>query len=153
MNFTNPLNAFFTLIVVATGESFSDIMDVLGQSQTPHNHCVEEPKFSDFQKAGMPVGCGSYMLSYAFFGAFVILVNFVFLNLFVAIILNGYFETTDKESQAMNSDMLGIFKDAWSAFDPDATGFIKIHYFADFMFELQPPLGWGESFKKSPKRQ
>jgi hypothetical protein len=30
LNFTNPLNTFFTLIVIATGESYNDIMDVLG---------------------------------------------------------------------------------------------------------------------------
>ena len=45
--------------------------------------------------------------------------------------------------------MLGVFKDAWSAFDPDATGYIKMFYFADFMFELQPPLGWGDNYRKN----
>jgi len=49
--------------------------------------------------------------------------------------------------------MMGIFKDAWSAFDPDATGYIKIHYFADFMFELGAPFGWDESYRKNLKRQ
>jgi len=52
----------------------------------------------------------------------------------------------------LNSDMMGIFKDAWSAFDPDATGYIKIHYFADFMFELGAPFGWDESYRKNLKR-
>ena len=49
--------------------------------------------------------------------------------------------------------MVAVFIDAWSAFDPDATGFIKISYFSDFMFELKPPLGWGHQFKNNIKKQ
>jgi hypothetical protein len=152
LNFTNPLNAFFTLLVVATGESYPDMMDVLGRPKSEYNDCIEEPTYADFVKAGEPVGCGDYLLSYTFFGSYVVLVNFVFLNLFIAIILFGYIDTKDQESHMMNSDMVGVFINAWSAFDPEATGYIKIHYFSDFMFELKPPLGWGRAYKNNAKR-
>ena len=53
----------------------------------------------------------------------------------------------------MNNDMLGVFISAWSVFDPEATGYIKIHDFSDFMFELKPPLGWDKSYENNTKRQ
>ena len=52
----------------------------------------------------------------------------------------------------MNNDMLGVFISAWSVFDPEATGYIKIHDFSDFMFELKPPLGWDKSYENNTKR-
>ena len=59
---------------------------------------MEDPTYDDFREAGEPVGCGNYMLSYAFFGSYVVLVNFVFLNLFIAITLFGYINTRDFEA-------------------------------------------------------
>jgi hypothetical protein len=109
LNFTNPFNAFFTLIITATGESYNDIMFVLGEGNSEYSRCISEPTYADYKQAGRPVGCGNYVLSYAFFGSYVVLVSFVFLNLFVAIILFGYVDTRDQENQKMNSDMLGIF--------------------------------------------
>lgn len=40
-----------------------------------------------------PVGCGHYLVTYVFFFSYLMMITLVFLNLFVAIILNGYFET------------------------------------------------------------
>ena len=40
LNFTNPLNAFFTLIVAATGESYNEMMDVLGEGPSAYNLCI-----------------------------------------------------------------------------------------------------------------
>ena len=43
--------------------------------------------------------------------------------------------------------MLGLFKEAWSAFDPEAAGYIEVGYFTDFMFMLDVPLGWDSAYK------
>ena len=51
------------------------------------------------------------------------------------------------EKQELNTMMLEKFRDAWSKYDPDATGFLKIEDFADVMFELGKPLGWDESYR------
>lgn len=51
------------------------------------------------------------------------------------------------EKQELNSEILEQFRDAWSKFDPDATGFIDINYFADLMFALGKPLGWDEAYR------
>ena len=53
----------------------------------------------------------------------------------------------------MNSRVLEDFRDAWSEFDPDATGFIEINYFPELMFALGKPLGWDDSFRNKKSKQ
>ena len=101
----------------------------------------------------MPVGCGEPTVAYLFFGSYLVMLTLVFLNLFIAIILNGYFETVDKSKQYLDQDLIEIFKDSWSKFDPTATGFIKITEVKTFLFELNAPLGWDESFKENKAKQ
>jgi len=42
-----------------------------------------------------PVGCGSRVITLVYFFTYLVIVTLIFLNLFVAIILNGYFDTRD----------------------------------------------------------
>ena len=42
--------------------------------------------------------------------------------------------------------MLDHFKDAWSIYDPNATGEINITHFPDLMYSVGAPLGWDESY-------
>ena len=77
----------------------------------------------------------------------------MFLNLFVAEIFDGYFETLDQEAQYFSKDLVGIFKDSWSLFDPDATGQIDESNFKELMFHLGNPLGWGPDYEEKPERQ
>jgi len=50
------------------------------------------------------VGCGSPVGSQIFFISFVIFVNLVYLKLFIAIILQGFQDTTEKSSQFFNQE-------------------------------------------------
>lgn len=88
-----------------------------------------------------------------YFISYLIFITLIFLNLFVAIILNGYFETKNEDSHMLNKEVLETFKETWSKFDPDATGHIKIQDFSDFMLHLGPPFGWDESFKNDKEKQ
>ena len=38
------------------------------------------------------------------------------------------------------------FKDGWAEFDPDATGIIEAKHFAELLFEIGEPLGWGSYY-------
>ena len=68
------------------------------------------------------------------------------MNLFIAIILQGYYQTTEMEKQVVNSEIMRTYKDAWAKFDPEGTGFIEATNFVDMMLEFGPPLGWDKSF-------
>jgi len=100
-----------------------------------------------------PVGCGTRIVTMVYFFTYLVIVTLIFLNLFVAIILNGYFDTRDQESHSLNGEVLGVFKESWSKFDPDATGYIGVSSFADLMFDIGSPLGWDESYEDNQEQQ
>ena len=52
------------------------------------------------------VGCGKGIGSLLFYHSYLILVDIIFLNLFIAIILQGFEDTTRKESRLFNNDTL-----------------------------------------------
>jgi len=104
LNFQTVPNAFLTLIRMATGENWNDLMDIIGQPYTISNQCVNNPTYADYVAAGnKTVGCGDYTTTYIYFSTYILLVSMIFLNLFIAIILNGYFQTADREKQVLNS--------------------------------------------------
>ena len=60
----------------------------------------------------------------------------VFLNLFIAIILEGFEDTINSENKLFNQEKANIFIDVWADFDPKGTGMIKISDFPTFMLAL-----------------
>ena len=118
------------MIRAATGESWDDLMNALGHRDKENYQCKKNPTYADYISAGTPVGCGNFVSTYIFFGSYLIMITLVFLNLFIAIILNGYFDTRDQEGQRLSNDMMQDFKDGWAKFDPDATGIIEAKHFA-----------------------
>jgi len=102
-------------------------MNVLSMPKSQYNTCIDNPTYQDYEDADKStVGCGSAFLAYVFFISYMLMITLIFLNLFVAIILNGYFDTRNEDSHMLNQDVLEMFRETWSHFDPDATGFIKI---------------------------
>ena len=72
--------------------------------------------------------------------------NIIFLNLFIAIILEGYEETQEKDSRLFNQQTQDHFRQVWSKYDPDATTYIQIKDLKPLLFDLGEPLGWDESY-------
>jgi len=71
-----------------------------------------------------PVGCGLPYTAMIYMYSYILIVSVTFLNLFIAVILDGYFNTVEGEKQMFNSTKLHHFKHCWSKYDPDATGLI-----------------------------
>lgn len=153
LNFQNIFYSFLTLILVSTGEVWRELMDVLATGKNMYSECIEDATYEDYIKAGKPVACGSPVWSYTFFFLFLSLVTLTFLNLFIAIILAGYFEARDMEKKTLNRQILDNYQESWSQFDPDAIGVIPFSKFTELMFSISKPLGWDESFKSKPKKQ
>jgi hypothetical protein len=57
-------------------------------------------------------------------------VNLIFLNLFIAIILEGFVETQVKETRLVNQEVLNYYREVWSKYDPDVS--------FPFMYNLIP---------------
>ena len=95
LNFQNISNAFTTLLIVATNDGWNEFFYVIGGDPTGQSNveCIESPTFEDYIKAGKPVGCGNFTIACLYFFSYSILISIIFLNLFIAIILSGYFDT------------------------------------------------------------
>ena len=70
--------------------------------------------------------CGNYWTGLAFFLSYMMFVSQIFLNLFIAIILDGFDDSKQEQSLRINDDMLRKFQRSWADFDPEGAGFILI---------------------------
>jgi len=110
--------------------------------ETPVNHCVYDPTYNDYVENGYKaVGCGTDFGTF-YFVSFNIVVTMIFLNLFVAIILQSFEDLHKKEHQILNDKSVENFRSIWSQYDLYGEGFIKIDDFKHFLALLGEPLGF-----------
>ena len=109
LNFMNTPNALLTLIRVATGEGWNDLMNALGKPKSYLHDC--EPVFSwkDYKEAGEPLACGDYKITYAYFGSYLVLITLIFLNLFIAIIIDAFFGQSDMSDLPVKAKTIDDF--------------------------------------------
>jgi hypothetical protein len=93
------------------------------------------------------VGCGDYYLSIIYFVSYVLLIQLIYVKLFIAIILQGFQDTTEKDNRFLESETSDVFRDTWSKFDPDATTFMRIPNYPRFLIALGEPMGWDSSYE------
>ena len=85
--------------------------------------------------------CGSdwtilYILS------FNVVVSIVFMNLFVAIILQNFSDLNAQENQLLNENNMEHLRQCWARYDEEGTGFMPISKFIEFLCFLDEPLGF-----------
>eukprot|EP00347_Sterkiella_histriomuscorum_P011811 403371009 len=154
LNYETFPNAFITLFSISTGDAWDQVMAATIRSRSIDYQCIENPSYMDYVKNNyIPIGCGQGPVGYIFYYSYILLVNLIFLNLFIAIILQGYEDTQQKESKLFNQECLDNFRNAWSKFDPTATTFIKISQLKEFLLELGKPLGWDEKMRERTYQQ
>jgi hypothetical protein len=104
LNFRTVPNSFITLIRLSTGESWTDLMHALSQQYSAMFQCIDNPSYQDYvDNKSEPIGCGDKFQTYSFFYSYIIIVGTTFLNLFIAIILDGYLKTVDSENKVFNT--------------------------------------------------
>ncbi|KOO27372.1 sodium channel protein type 2 subunit alpha [Chrysochromulina tobinii] len=131
-NFETLGNAFITLFQCLTGDGWSSIMDDAMINE--ERGC--DPKPLD----GSPSDCGS-PLALPYFVSFVIVGNFIFLNLVVAVIIDNFTALGKQNPDLVSASDILDFKDAWGLYDPDADGKIPVKDLPDLLMGLRPPLG------------
>lgn len=78
---------------MATGESWQAIMYDCSRPKSVIFDCMDKMKYEDFfDKDGNQdlKGCGNELTAIIYFISFMIIVSFIFLNLFIAIILESF---------------------------------------------------------------
>jgi hypothetical protein len=120
VNFQSLGPSFMTLFRSTTGEAWNGIMYDLMRDQSNSN-CVLNPTYAGVQalrkSTGIPyaaMGCGPGKgITRGFFISFIVIATFVLLNLFVAVIIEG-FETSDEEdSKSLSPELLKLFCKTW----------------------------------------
>ena len=90
-NFRDFGTSFLLLLRCSTGESWHMIMFETAKSYAPNYQCRENEDYDSIMaNGGEPFACGSKFMSYAFFILFNLLVMQIFINLFVAIIIDAF---------------------------------------------------------------
>ena len=99
---------------------------------------------------------------YMYFTSYIVLGNFMLLNLCVAVILEAFaeFVNSDDDAEAAKNDLLkkiGQFKAAWLRHDPGDRLFMPAYRVVAFLEELPPPLGLPDAAEmetpRSPRSQ
>lgn len=103
-NFQTFGTAMLTLFRISTGEGWNDIMEDCAREKSIEFLCYDQ-NFEQRQKDGIQ-GCGSHIISYFFFMSFMIFVTFIMLNLFIAIILEGFQKQLTEEAQAIQPETI-----------------------------------------------
>lgn len=100
-NFQTFGQAAITLFRMATGESWQAIMYDCMREKSITFECMDSPTFEDMKVEGEDelqiIGCGSKITALLYFPTFMIMVSFIFLNLFIAIILESFDTSKDEE--------------------------------------------------------
>ena len=76
------------------------------------------------------------MIAYAYFSGFMLVVSLIFLNLFIAIILEGQSLATQQQDARVSESTRQSFIKAWTKYDPDATGFVKVDDLSNIIINL-----------------
>ena len=139
-------SAFLLLFRCATGENWNILMHELSKTGEINGvQCIENQTYEDIIKNGEVRGCGS-PLSYAYFITFMITISMMIMNLFVAVVLEGFSSSSKENLGVVTSDHYTKLTQTWSEFDPKATGFITAKKLVFLIYSLPKPLGKKELY-------
>ena len=152
-NFRSFWSAFVTLLRCATGENWNGLMYDIARDK---DGCVANPAF-DATMCGFgdelgctPLnGCGGGWVTYLYFLTFTLGVTFVMVELFTAVILEGFGGESAGEDAPLTEEQMKQFVDIWSKFDGENTYYITAGALHEFLDELDPPMGFGKAHKAS----
>lgn len=145
VNFSSFYIAMTLLFRASTGETWNGIMhDCFSGAR-----CAEPPH---------EAACGNTVVAIVFFISFMIIGSFVFVNLFVAVIIEKLFENSQDGDDDHNHDhsLPGIseanlesFVEAWARLAPKAQHFIPTTKLPELLLNVDPPLGFkGQVMRK-----
>eukprot|EP00941_MAST-03F_sp_MAST-3F-sp1_P000668 g668.t1 len=143
-------HAMVTLIRAATGENWPGLMHSMAKTsmKMPDGHpCSSLPEynvnmcgFNDTADCIPMDGCGT-TASYYYWISYTTIVSFIFLNLFIGVVLDGFDESSKDEYSSLSNEYKAQFVNMWENFDPDGKRVIKLAQMEKFIQQLPPPMG------------
>ena len=74
------------------------------------------------------------------------------MNMFIAVVLEGFSSFSIENCSPVTSSDYDRLTDAWSHYDPLASGWIKPKHLAFLIYELPKPLGKADEYKEILKK-
>lgn len=66
----------------------------------------------------------------------------VFMNLFIAVVLEGFYQSNLEYELRVSEEHIKSFKNLYKSYDPNALGFIHVNFLEDLIDGIDKPLGW-----------
>lgn len=143
-HFQSFFTAILFLLRATTGENWNGMMHSLAANPPG---CVDDPPyqsnmcgFNDTEGCIPINGCGNKAI-YIYMLSFTLLVTYVMLNLSIAVILEGFSDSSTDERELLEPRHMEKFQNTWAIFDRKATGFIETSDVVPFLESLDTPMG------------
>lgn len=121
----------------STGEAWNSVMMDAGRGRSVLFQCNPNADYYSILANGMQAdGCGIANVAVPYFYSFTLIVSQIFLNLFIAIIIDSFLNQADAFALPVNQNDIDEFIEVWALFDPDARGFIESHQLEEFIQRL-----------------
>ncbi|KAJ5752628.1 hypothetical protein N7520_009545 [Penicillium odoratum] len=129
LNFRDVPKTLILLFRSSCGEGWNQIME---------DFATMEPPYCTYSSNFLENDCGSAGWSRTLFIAWNIISMYIFVSLFVSLIFESFSYVYQRSSglYAVSREEIRRFKQAWSTFDPDGTGFISKEQFPRLLGEL-----------------
>lgn len=136
-NFSTIIHSFMLLVRCNTGEDWQKIMH---EAATRNEGCYDYQSQEHLKQYGN-LGCGSY-ISYPYFVSFIILNYLIFMNLFIAVIVDSFL-TNDIDSvvKRIDDDIIDSFYNNWSLYDTNSSLIIEANKLPLILYNLSDSLG------------
>jgi hypothetical protein len=148
-NFRTFTDALLTLTRCMTGEGWNELMQSLSRGSEYFGRiglpCVDTMDISktnfmdELEKKCMidkPVQCGSFYMSVAYFIAYTAAISLVLLNLFVAVVLEGFEGSNDTDER----EVITVCIKVWKLYDKDLTLELDLMMVPRFVEHVQEEL-------------
>eukprot|EP00794_Sanderia_malayensis_P007702 gene7702-8539_t len=114
-NFRTSWRAMLLLFRMTTGEDWNKIMH---DCMIAPPRCTKGPNDSFWE-----TDCGNYPAAVLFFSSYYLLITYIFLNLFIAVVIENFslFSSTDEDMLMSNSD-LKCYQEEWNLIDTSRSG-------------------------------
>jgi len=136
-NFTSFMRAFLLLIRAATGEGWNALMYDLARGNSITFQCDPNGNYDSYLANNKVVNeCGLGIYATIYFFLFQVIVGQVFLNLFIAIVVDTFIGQSKQHNLPLSQLDIDTFVELWSKYDPDGTTYMDRHDFEDFLISL-----------------
>ena len=163
-NFESFPMAMLTLFRATTGENWNGIMHAIASNRSKVANCSTDVVWDKdmcgfcewdqrYTAGGDPLkcldckpldGCAMPAFSGMFFLIFLFFVTYMIMNIFVAVILEAYEQSSIAEAAVVTQDDLVEFNAQWQILDPDADKNIPVEDLPTLMDALPFPMGFKE---------